>query len=193
MTAPTGPDEKQVKDTLAYIRETMESASSFTATSGWGLVAIGIVGLVAVVVADLRDLGTDLTLWIPTAVIAVAVSAALTAAKARKLGVPLWSGSFRKLAWVMTPALIAGTMLTVVLAAQGMGQMLPGTWLSLYGAGVAAGGTYSVRAFRWMGVAFLLLGGVAFMQPDVGLWMLGAGFGLLHLAFGAHIIRSFGG
>ena len=39
---------------LAFIRQTMERAGSFTAVSGWGQVAVGAVGLVGAALATRR-------------------------------------------------------------------------------------------------------------------------------------------
>jgi hypothetical protein len=66
-------------------------------------------------------------------------------------------------------------------------------WLALYGAGVTAGGTLSVRAIRWMGVAFLVLGAVALLRTDLGLVMLALGFGGLHITVGFDIVWRHGG
>ena len=52
-------------DNLRYIRETMESASSFTAVPGWGGVAMGVSALGAAAVAS-RTSSTEtwLLIWI---------------------------------------------------------------------------------------------------------------------------------
>jgi hypothetical protein len=193
VTIPTHEDKENAKETLAYIRRTMESASSFTAVSGWGLVTVGAVGLVAAWLAWSGNRDADLRVWIPAAVVSVAIGIVFNVMKARRLDVPIWSGAIRKLAWIMTPTLAVGALLTFALAAEGTSQLLPGTWLALYGAGVTAGAEFSVRAIRWMGVMFVALGAVALFQPDLGLVLLAAGFGGIHVAIGLDIVMRHGG
>jgi len=171
----------------------MESASTYTAVSGWGLVASGATGLLATWLAWLRGVPADLTIWIPAAVISVVAATVANAMKARQIDVPVWTGVLRRVFWVVIPVLVAGGLLTFALENNDATQLLPGTWLSLYGAGVAAGGTFSVRAIRWMGVVFLGLGAIALAQPDFGLVMLGVGFGGLHIGAGLDITWRHGG
>lgn len=193
MTIPTHEDREHAKETLAWIRSTMEAASSFTAVSGWGLVAVGGVGLLAAWLAWAGGAVADFRVWIPAAVVSVPIAMGFNVVKARRLDVPIWSGAIRKVAWVMAPALAAGALLTFALAGEGVRQLLPGTWLALYGAGVTAGGTLSVRAIRWMGLAFLVLGAVALFRPEHGLVLLAIGFGGLHVAIGLDIVVRHGG
>jgi hypothetical protein len=193
VTTPTPNSQNEAKETLDYIRRTMETASTYTAVSGWGLVVSGAVGILATWLAWLRDIPADLRVWIPAAIVSVAAASVANAMKAKKIDVPVWSGVLRRVFWVVVPVLVAGALLTFALEANGATQLLPGTWLALYGAGVAAGGTFSVRAIRWMGVIFLALGAVALVRPDAGLVMLGIGFGALHIGAGLDITWRHGG
>jgi hypothetical protein len=193
VTIPTHEDREQAKETLAYIRRTMESASSFTAVSGWGLVGVGAVGLAAAWIASRGGDPANLRVWVPAAVVSVAIAVVSNISKAKRTDVPIWSGAIRRLVWVMAPALAAGAMLTVVLARDGAGYLLPGMWLALYGAGVAAGGEFSIRGIRWMGVSFLVLGAAALLRPDLGLAIMAAGFGGLHILVGLDIVWRHGG
>jgi hypothetical protein len=193
VTIPTHEERENAKETLAWIRSTMEAATSFTAVSGWGLVAVGAVGLLAAALAWASEVDADLRVWVPAAVVSVSIATGFTVHKARRQDVPIWSGVIRKVAWVMAPALAAGALLTAALVAQEATSLLPGTWLALYGAGVTAGGTFSVRAIRWMGVAFLFLGALALLRPELGLWLLAAGFGGLHVAVGLDVVARHGG
>ena len=193
MSTPLHQERDYAKETLAYIRETMESASTFTAVSGWGLVAVGVVGLLAAGLAWRTGNDASLRIWLSAAAVSVVIAGASTAAKTRKQDKPLWSGALRKIVWVMTPALATGALLTYALAMAGARHLLPGTWLALYGVGVAAGGVFSVRALRWMGVLLVILGGIALLAPDNGLVLLGLGFGGLHVGFGAYIVQRHGG
>lgn len=181
------------KETLAYIRQTMESASTFTAVSGWGLVAVGAIGLVAAGLAWRVGNPASVRIWLTAAALSIITAGVSTASKARRLQTPLWSGALRKIVWVMAPALTAGAVLTYALAVQGARHLLAGTWLALYGAGVTAGGVFSVRALRVMGLLFLALGVVALLAPRTGLVFLAVGFGGLHVAFGAYVAQRHGG
>lgn len=193
MTIPASEQQRQAQEALAYIRETMESASTFTAVSGWGVVAMGALGLVASWLAWATGTPWHLGVWIPTAVIALTVSWVANAAKAKRLSVSLWSAAGRKMVWGMAPALGAGGLLTYALTTQGAPHLLPGTWLALYGAGITASAAFSVRAVRWMGLALLACGAVALLRADLGLACLTLGFGGAHLAFGFYIAERHGG
>ena len=193
MTLPTHEEHENAKQTLEYIRRTMESASSYTAVAGSGMVGVGVVGLIASGVAARIGNPVDLRVWVPAAAVAIGIAAAANARKASRIGVPLWSGTFRKLAWVMAPVLVSGAVLTVALGRQGAPALIPGMWLMLYGAGVTAGGTLSVRAIRAMGVAVLVLGAAALLEPQWGAPLLTVGFGVLHLVFGILLITRHGG
>ena len=190
---PAQDDRQLAEETLSYIRQTMETASTFTAVSGWGLVAVGSVGLVAAWLAHATGEAAPLNVWLPAAVVALACSATANGMKAKRLDVPLWSGAFRKMVWGLVPALIAGAFLTRALAIQDADILVPGTWLAVYGTGVAASGMFSVRALRWMGLAMLGLGAVALVRPAIGLTLLAAGFGGVHVLFGAYIAHRHGG
>jgi hypothetical protein len=182
-------------DNLRFIRETMERAGAFTAISGRGIVAAGVVALGASAVT-LREPHTArwILSWVAAAAVALALSAGLSVRKARALGVPITSGPAHKLVLAFAPALVAGALLTVILYDRDLTGLLPGVWLLLYGTGVAAGGALSVPAVPVLGVSFMTLGVAALFAPvEAGNWFMLAGFGGLHIAFGIRIARRYGG
>jgi len=198
--AQTPPEEPpalhdRAMDNLRYIRETMERASSFTAVPGWGQVAIGITALVATYVAAHQStprgwLGT----WLAEAIISLLIAGWLMDRKARASGVPLLSGPGRKVAFSLSPPMIVGALLTVVLFRKGLTGAIPGMWLLLYGTGVVTGGMYSVSIVPVMGVCFMALGAAGIFAPAAwGNWLMAAGFGGLHIVFGSIIARKHGG
>jgi hypothetical protein len=90
--------------------------------------------------------------------------------------------------------MIAGALLTVVLYKQRLFDMMPGTWLLLYGVSVVTGGAFSVKVVPIMGISFMTLGTIALFSPFAWAnWFMAAGFGVLHIAFGIVIARRYGG
>jgi len=182
-------------DHLAFIRQTMERAGAFTAISGKGQTVVGLVGLAAAVVAGRQaDPWAWLTVWLVAAVLAVVVASIGIRMKARAMGTLVLCGPGRRFALGFAPPVVAGAVLTAALYGGGASAMLPGVWLLLFGAAVVAGGALSVPPVPVMGGCFMALGVVAFMAPAAwGTWLLGFGFGLLHIGFGILIAVKYGG
>jgi hypothetical protein len=182
-------------DNLRFIREAMESASSFTAVSGWGQALIGLTALAASWLAW-RQLTPRrwLLTWLVEALASSAIAGVAMRRKARAREESLLSRPGRKLAINLSPPLFVGALLTVVLFRAGLVSVIPAVWLLLYGAGVVTGGAFSVQIVPVMGLCFMLLGAAAAFLPWA--WanaLLAAGFGGLHVVFGFIIARRHGG
>lgn len=182
-------------DNLRFIRDTMERASSFTAVSGRGLVAIGLTALGAAWLASRQPtIGPWMLTWQLTALVSFFMSGASMAAKARRAGLPFLSGPGRKFVLSFAPPVLVGGILTLALGRYGAWNILPGVWLLLYGTGVVTGGAFSVKIVPVMGTWFIALGALAMVTPPSwgDTWMA-VGFGGLHIIFGALIARRHGG
>ncbi len=197
---PAPPEEPsslhgRAMDNLAFIRNTMEAGGAFTAVSGWGMVAIGVLAIVVAFVASLQKTATDaLNIWLAAAVLSPAIMMWAMVRKSRSAKMPLLSGPGRKFVLSFSPAMFVGALLTLVLYRAGFVEAIPGVWLLLYGAGVVAGGAFSVKIVPVMGLCFMAAGVVSLFAPVA--WshaILGAAFGGLHIAFGIPIARSYGG
>ena len=186
---------ERAMDNLQYIRETMERATAFTAISGWGLVAIGITALAAAFIsAQQKAFKGWLAVWVVEAVIALLIAGWSMDRKARAVKMPLLSGPGRKVAFSLSPPIFAGAIVTVVLYRAGLTNAIPGLWLLLYGTGVVTGGMYSVNVVPVMGICFMILGAATLFAPaGWSNWLMAAGFGGLHIIFGAIIARKYGG
>ena len=182
-------------DNLRFIREIMEGAARFTAVSGLGEVAVGATALGAAWLASRQRTPLAwLIVWLLEAVVGVLVSVTAIMRKARRTDVALLSGPVQRFVLGLLPPFLAGGFLTAVFFMQGSYAVLPGLWLLLYGTGVVTGGAFSVRIVPFMGIAFMGLGACALIAPaSWGGLFLAAGFGGLHILFGAYIAWRHGG
>src|SRR5579862_4124102 len=196
--SPVSLDDR-ARDNIRFIRETMERAGSFTAVPGWGGVAMGATALAAAGLASHTSSHQAwMACWLLEGVVALVAGVVAMARKARAAGLPIWNAPARKFLFSFLPPLIAGAALTLVLWLAGAWSAIPGMWLMLYGAGVIAGGAFSVPVVPVMGACFLATGVLAVVAPlftpilGADFW-LGLGFGGLHVVFGAVIARRYGG
>jgi hypothetical protein len=186
---------ERAAESIEFIRETMVRSASFTAVPGQGGVAMGAIGVITAVIAS-RTTSPEawLATWLVAAVVALPIGLAAIIVKARRNHVALWSASGRRFMQGFLPAIVAGAGMTFALVRAGHIELLPATWLLLYGAGILAGATASIPVLAWIGAEFMLLGVGAVATggqwPDV--W-LGLGFGGLQIIYGIIITRKHGG
>jgi hypothetical protein len=183
--------------TLNYIRASIEAAGAF-AVPGIAGIAMGVVGVVATIVASLPGLTAHwLKIWLLAAMAAAAVGVLLIARHSRQpaQGFMLYRGPARKFVLSLCPALLAGAVLTGVMWQEGLRSLIPGTWLVLYGCAVLSASMMTsaalMRLIAVMGGLFVVCGLIAFQVPPR--WQnvtLGMGFGALHLFFGILIGRK---
>ncbi|MCL4783476.1 MAG: hypothetical protein KJZ70_10615 [Bryobacterales bacterium] len=183
--------EDKAHENLRFIRNAMEGASSFTAVSGWGLVAIGVLGCIGFAMSRaFGGNGAWVWIWLGTAALAVLAGILSIVWKAKKRKTDLFSVAARKFAFNLAPPLIAALLLTIALVNAGELASLGGLWLLLYGTGVVTGGSASVRSVPVMGLGFFGLGAAALFLPAAFTpWLMLAGFGGLHIGFGIYIAR----
>ena len=135
-----------------------------------------------------------LAVWLIEAFVAVAIAAPAAATKAHRANSALFSGPGRKFVLSFAPPLFVGGLVTYVLYHAGLTAALPGIWLLLYGTAVVTGGAFSVRIVPVMGLCLMTLGAAALFLPAAwGDIFMAAGFGIVHIGFGAWIARHYGG
>ena len=144
----------------------MESATSFTAVSGWGVVIVGVTALLAALVAG-RERNADiwLAIWLGEALLSFAIAGSATVRKARTSGQPLLSMPGKRFALSFSPPMIVGALLTVALYRAGFLSAIPGVWMLLYGTGIVTGGAFSVPVVPVMGLCFMAVGTAALFVP----------------------------
>jgi hypothetical protein len=180
---------------LKYIRNTIEAAQTFTTIPGKGCIAMGAAALVAAALETVPSLARSwLPIWLTAAVLAAAIALFFMEEKARVQGLSLRRAVATRFFLTLAPAFVAGGILTVALMDTVGRETIAGIWLLLYGVGIAACGLFSIPLVLIAGFAFMGFGTVALAAPAAWApFLLGAGFGGIHLVLGALVIRDHGG
>lgn len=177
--------------TLRYIRASMDAAAS-VAVPGSAGIAMGGVGLVTMLLSSAPGLREHwLAIWLASALLAGSIGFALMTRPASLRGLLLSGTPLRRFALGLFPALFGGAVMTALHWSNGNVHAIPGTWLLLYGCALISASAAATRTLAIMGGAFIALALVALLLPDsVQTFMLGAGFGGLHVLFGFLIGRT---
>ena len=182
-------------DNLAFIRETMERSTHFTAVPGYGGLLMGVTAVAAAYIAHQQLYPRDwLIVWLTEAFLAFAIGLLAMWQKTKISQTRLISGPSKKFAFGFAPPLIAGVAITLGLFRFDHFEVMAPTWMLLYGAAVVTGGAFSVRVVPVMGWIFMAFGAIAFALPAAfGNILMGVTFGLVHIVFGIIIARRYGG
>lgn len=185
---------KRAEDNLRFIRAAMENAGVFTGISGLGYMLTGATAIGAAWLASIQTDGRAwFWIWMSELVLATVVASSLTFLKTRRQGKSLRQVTTRKLLAAFLPTMVAGGVFSLLFYQRDLIDLLPGMWLTLYGAAVITAGAWSVRVLPLMGLLFMALGVFALLLPQFGDVWMALGFGSLHLVFGAMIWRHYGG
>src|SRR5262245_26552572 len=193
---------------LQVIRTLMERSAVYRRALAPMMLLAGGLGLIAAVVGCLARIDSPVTFisyWLGVGVAAVIGALLLVRREALKASEPFWSPPARRVAQAVLPPLTAGLIGTIIfMLAVGSGDdeftsvmamlWLPIAWLVLYGCAVHAAGFFMPRGIKLFGWAFIVGGcGVfALGVPDLprSLYahgVMGAFFGVLHLAYGLYL------
>ncbi len=116
---------------------------------------------------------------------AAGVSVFFTATMARANGEPVWTRQARTILVALTPALVAGLVLTAIFVRIGHERLLPGVWMLLWGVGALGMSLFTPRTFSLLGVSFMVVGALTlFIDPGNDILSMGMSFGAIHLVYG---------
>jgi hypothetical protein len=159
----------ELQEALTQIAEIRRQVARTEIFRGYRAVPIAFSGLLALAAAGLQAVGLPdpvpnpsayLTLWVGAAVVSVLAAGAGMAWRCRRPASPL----VRTMTWLAVeqflPCLVAGGLLTLVLATQAPESiwMLPGLWALLFSLGVFASYRLLPRATFWVGLYYLIAG-----------------------------------
>lgn len=190
-SANTVQIESHAAATLRYIRASMDGAASLAVPGSAGI-AMGSVGLLAMALSSAPGLREHwLGIWLAAAAIAAGVGLPLITQPSSLRGLTLSGTPVRKFALCLLPSLFGGVVMTAVHWSYGNFHAIPGTWLLLYGCALISASVATMRTIALMGAAFVALGLIALLlRSDFQVYVLGAGFGGLHILFGLLIGRD---
>ena len=151
---------------LQVIRTLMERGTRYTTLTASSGITAGLIALVGCAVQWLNPLGLEyrwnfVGTWSLVFIAAALANLYFTAQLARRNGEPTWSRPARTVVCALIPAFVAGVVLSTTLFRIGRIDLLPGTWMLLYGCGALAMSYFTPVVIRVLGIGFMAVGSVA--------------------------------
>jgi hypothetical protein len=177
--------------TLRYIRASMEAAGPLAIPASAAL-TVGAVGLCAALACATPALSADwLSVWLAAAMLAGATGGYLLIRRSALRGFALLGAPLRKFLLCLLPGLFLGAVLTLLEYRAGELRLIPGIWLLCYGCTLISTSAITGRPLAVLGSVFTCFGLLALVLPQAAQnFMLGSGFGALHVLFGLLVDRE---
>lgn len=196
---------QQPADSLQDIRQMMQRSSRFISLSGLSGIAAGICALIAAWIA--RGILSDFLSRYPderykseagdwlsiqlfalgagTFLVVFILSFVFTNNRAKKLNLPVWDYTSKRLLWNVMVPIATGGLFIVGMLHYGEWRFVAPACLIFYGLGLINGSKYTLSDIRYLGYLEIILGAIAMWFIGYGLLFWAIGFGLLHIIYGA--------
>jgi hypothetical protein len=202
---------------LQHIKNMMERSSRFISLSGLSGISAGLCALIGAWVAkpyvfgqkdyiinadaaiaqamaeDYSIILNTYLFWIAAATFIAAFITAFvfTWLKSKKMGVPIWGFSAKKvMVNVCIPLIVGGIFIFKLLQFGTFGLVAPGC-LIFYGLGLVNASKYTLAEIRYLGYAQLVLGIINIFFVGYGLYFWAMGFGIMHILYGAYMWNKY--
>lgn len=204
-----GMETNWAAENLQTIRTLMERSALYRRALAPVMTFNGAVGVISGITGWKLQVNSPLwfvTLWFSAAATALLGSFYLVRRQALSASEPFWSPPTRRVAQALTPAFFVGFVVGAIFAFEfaknesdpSIGISLTVIWLFLYGCALHAAGAFMPRGIRWLSWLFVAAGCFLLVylfgshnQLEVSPHLLmGAGFGGLHLTYGAYLYAT---
>jgi hypothetical protein len=195
---------QEYEQDIASIRTMMERSAKFISLSGLSGVLAGIYALAGATAAyfavhypispmryRIESVQTPEALYklivIATVVLAASILTGvwLSARKAKKYRLKLWTPTSRTLLINMLVPLIAGGVFILTMLFTGHFGLAAPACLIFYGLALIQASANTFQEIRYLGFCEIALGLVSALLPGYGLVFWAVGFGVLHIVYGA--------
>ncbi len=206
-------------DALQDIKQMMARSSRFISLSGWSGISAGVCALAGAwaahsilntQAASARDYSqtnnyratneiklTDLVtnklfiVALVTFIAAFALAFLFTYLRSHKDNFSIWGSTARRLMINVSIPMIVGGLFILKLLQAGEYALVAPACLIFYGLALVNASKYTLGEVRYLGYAQILLGLVNCWLPGYGLYFWAAGFGVLHIIYGALMLWKY--
>jgi len=194
---------EQYLDDISEIKDIMERSSKFLSLSGLSGIMAGIYALIGAITAYYQVFSDNkyqdykiiipternlyMILFIAIGVISLSLITGVffTNRKAKKSGQKLWDKQALKLIGSLMIPLITGGIICVIMLHKGYISLVAPLTLVFYGLGLINASHHTFSETKWLGIAEVVLGILAFYNIGYSLVYWAIGFGVLHILYGS--------
>jgi len=190
---------------ISDIKRIMERSSRFISLSGLSGVVAGLCALTGAYFANntiknfydynheelTRNIGPEALKMRLLMIAAIVLAASLILAflftwrRAKQNHLPIWDLTARKLVWNVLIPLISGGLFILAMLQYSEWRFVAPACLIFYGLALVNGSKYTLTDIRYLGYLEIILGLVNTQYTGYGLYFWAAGFGILHIIYGA--------
>lgn len=202
-------DPDSAAERLQVIRTLMERSAIYRRALAPIMIYIGVLGLIASVVASIARIDRALAFslyWAVVSLLALLGAYFFARRQALRDKEEFWSPPTRRVTQALLPSLFAGAVIGAIFTfslgnQSSFSWALPVTWILIYGCAMHAAGFFMPRGFKLFGWLFIM-GGTSLSLSSLAVnvqipyasshLIMGVFFGGLHLAYGIYLVVTGG-